>query len=295
VRPRFFAFDALTINITINKEMGLRNCILGFVVLTHSLLAWSSYQFPKVFPEELDPIKTKWMDYCADLPHFPTPSKNLNRSKYEFKSFKEKGLFKAFAVGTFLKHDFKTLSSALTNYQNLPLWIMPGINQKDLDGGRYFVNLEDLSVWVRPQNKSQGIFTGEYQLSVLGFKAEGRTSVFVRENSEPLPECIQILGHNVLQNRQLFFRMVPRKDVINFLVGSLTLVEKTDGTKKWNELWIRVITEPSTVLYNLLPETWVQNELKQRSLRIYQNLLEYLMGDPLPKKESRALYDRASM
>jgi hypothetical protein len=239
-------------------------------------------EFPSLFPEELAVNKKKWDVFCQTYKRIELNNSPPIRSHMEFKSFKSEGFLRGLGVARFLpraqanpEKGFLEISELILDYLNYPAWLMPGINQKEPpDEGNYFVSLEGLNVKLNPVNKTEAKFSGPYSFSLLGFSRKGHTSVYTRQIEFQMPLCLKNKNEENAQGLRLFFRMTPRVEILKLLAGEILIIERKNQNKNWTEMYIHVVSELSPIVYNLLPETMVDREIKSRAQKVFFNLLE---------------------
>jgi hypothetical protein len=256
-----------------NRGQTLKAVLFFGIGLGFAAPSWSL--FPDRFKEEEPEILKKWNSFCQEFPKEEFVSGLPTRSRYHYVTQKKSGLLLGWARAQFVNTSIDELVERVLDYKDYPKWILPEINLKEPDGGRYFVTLDGLDVRVDPKIKEKAVFTGPYSFEVLGFKAGGQTSVFVKRAFQLETDCLTSLNSKASVKKHLVFRMAPRKDILNYLVGDIVLVSLATEKQPVSEMWIRITSELSPLVYSLLPQKMVHGELSQRSKKIFWNFIEH--------------------
>ena len=226
---------------------------------------------PIVFPEEAE--RAQWDAGCSDWPTDWGYSPNSQASSApKLRIEKAKGAFRLLATMTVRPEAGETpdqlrasVERALARGDGYRGWVMPGINEKEPDG-RYFVDVEDLF----SQQVTEGshyILTGPYRFHLLWFERQGVSSLSFRTDRLSPPDCplFQAKGKEALT--RVFYRMTPRPEILDYLVAELFVVPRGREV----DLKMRLVSKPSTLIYELMPESLLASELYARGHRILEN------------------------
>lgn len=151
-------------------------------------------------------------------------------------------------------------------------WVLPGINEKPT-GGRYFVTLEDLKGTFESDTRHREL-RGDYNFKVLWLERVGTTSLLFRVDRASPPVCpafaegLAVNGER--QGKRILYRMVPRPEILERLVGEIWLVPFANRV----ELWLRLVARPSKLVYELMPESLARAELQSRGRRLWENFVD---------------------
>lgn len=158
-----------------------------------------------------------------------------------------------------------SMNSELSSYTAYPSWILPRVNVHPEKGKSFFVELLGLET----QGIADGhvVFTGPFRMAVAGFEIKSRSSIELKEVPLSPPTCPLFQQKKPL--RQWMFRILPRPDVLEWAIGEMYLL--SDGERVF--LQTRVRMKPSPLIFAVLPEKVMKNEVQLRVRQIFYNLL----------------------
>jgi len=265
--------------------------MIGFVVvrwfqffsLLFLMLAYPRVSLAKDFPEEQN--RKVWDRDCVDWP-ISLPGQNIGIAEKNPAIVIEKadGVYRVFVkmffqaeLGESFEELYQSVEKLVLQGAPYPQWVLPGINDKT-GGGRYFVNVDGLVVHDIEIQKHFAL-TGPYTFQLLWFKRSGVTTVELRRDRVPWPDCP--LFKNLLQSENIspktimdraVYRMTPRPEILEYLIGEVYFLPHRKTQKV--ELRMRLVTKPSRFVYQLMPESMMRGEVEIRGKRIFQNLLD---------------------
>lgn len=155
--------------------------------------------------------------------------------------------------------------------------MLPGINQRP-GGDSYFVLVNGMYVQARVPGK-HFYLTGPYAFKILWFQRDGMSTIELRRDEVKSPPCdlfAEFLKDQNLNNSILFdravYRMAPRPEIIRMLIAEVYfLLGKKENRV---ELRMRLVAEPSPLIYQLMPESMMRGDVELRGRRIFQNLVD---------------------
>ena len=158
----------------------------------------------------------------------------------------------------------------LSDSSNFLAWVLPGINEHPRKNSSYFVDLESLKLHSRGVDHVH--LTGPFVFRVPGLKLRGFSTIELKWEDRTLGQCpiIQKLDPAL---RVWSFRMFPRPDVLQWMVGEMAVVASENGRDAI--IKIRLALKPSTLVYRLLPAKLIENELRFRAQRVLGNFVEF--------------------
>jgi hypothetical protein len=227
------------------------------------------------FPEEKN--RKHWDRACQDWPmQLWTSSTSYIRRNPEIVIEKAQGFFRIYAQMMIQAQPGETpeslRSSVLKMLQDptsYPKWVMPGINTSPL-GDRYFVSIDDLEIRSRVKNVLFDL-TGPFTFHLLWFKRSGISTIQVHTQDSFIPECpsFTVLG---LKEKvpKITFRIVPRPDLIKLMVAEAYVLTHPSFV----ELRMRLVAEPSSLVYQLMAESTFKGQLDVRGRKVFANFLE---------------------
>lgn len=233
------------------------------------------------FPEEA--ARIEWDKGCADWPS------DLDHLRLEIS--KGNGDLRVITRLIFRPERGETLDELLAsverhlaNERAYPAWVTPGINEKS-DGGRYFVSVKELVPSFDPTARHR-ILRGDYNFKLLWFERDGVTSLLFRDDRSRLPECPAFadVPPERREARRFFYRMIPRPDLLQRLIGELWVYK----TSTQVEARLRLVARPSRLVYELMPEALAKAELQERGRRIFENFVDFRRLDAVSKASKLA-------
>jgi hypothetical protein len=149
-------------------------------------------------------------------------------------------------------------------------WVSPGINEHPRKGSSYFVELNDMKV--TPRSASHVYLSGPYRFRVPGLSLGGTSTIEIKWEKRAPPLCDEIRSKTPdLQTWR--FRMFPRPEVLDWMIGEMFVEAAPNGREALIKL--RLALKPSRLVYTLLPEKLIENELRFRAQRVLANFVDF--------------------
>lgn len=228
-----------------------------------------------LFPEERHP--EKWDRGCADWPEELTTEKTLFNRNPEMRIEKAEGFFRVYASVVFRPERNESLGDVLASLDEklgqgaaYREWVLPGINQKP-DGGSYFVSVDDLQSRELVKG-ARYLLGGAYRFEVLWFKRDGYSTLEFRREPKIVPDCPLFKDLKSTTQSLYIYRMTPRPDLLEMLMAEIWLLPRID--RQVVELRLRLAVKPVNLVYQLMPEKMLRNELEIRGRRLFENFFE---------------------
>lgn len=239
-----------------------------------------------VFPEERS--RATWDLGCDDWP-VAVASHSRVKSNPEFRIDRRKGLYRFWITMRIRKEPGETASQIRQSIEQIlwdpstyPGWVLPGLNESPA-GSQYFVTIDGITPKVvRPGYLFH--LTGPYTFHVLWFKRTGFSTVEFKTDLDYPPKCEAFSRVQDQKLQKTTFRMVPRPEILKMLIAEVWAVP---DEAEWS-LRIRLVMEPSELIYQILPERMLQTQLEERGRRIAQNFLEARKRAVVPAASSGA-------
>lgn len=258
---------------------------MGLVVFSHasSKLKTSKTSTPQKstsiistqtpFPEES--FRKEWDRGCSDWRDLFEGKSNFDTLKLEFE--RANGQYHLWGQarlkpepGESVEQLVKSLNDSLDQSKDYRTWIYAGINEHPKKGESYFVELNDL--FVRNETQSHIFLTGPFDFKIATFKVGGNSTIELKWDPVKFLDCedsqkVKIKSVGPIRK----FRMYPRKDVLEWMIGELSVFRKGE---QFVDIQTRIVLRPSKLVFALIPLKVIENELKYRAQRVFQNLTE---------------------
>ncbi len=299
-------FTIERVNLSLEFRRGVFFIALGFFVNNFCLAQ------AQEFPEEKKPLREAWDRGCevfgklaSEVEKNASPdSKSYFPSLFGRPQFQKttspifhisKESDRRFIATAFVRFEpepqesadelWKSLDSTFKDPDSYSRWVMPGINESD-GWARYFVTLDGLKMSYENLFAEKFMATMPYTFSLLGFERSGISSLYLRRDPEakniPSPCLSNRVTNGIAQ--KIFLRMVPRPELIEFLVGELFYFRTPNAV----EAWLHVQARPSPLVFQLMPEMLMRSQIEKRGQRVFQNLVEF-------RRTARARTDSSSV
>ena len=218
-------------------------------------------------------FRDQWDMGCEDWP-VDLGVKSLNTNP-DFEFRKSEGTYRLLAqayinadLGEAPESLFQSVESVFYRMAAYPNWILPHVNRHPVKGTQYFIRLDGLKhQFVSPSNH---LLTGPFRMVVGPVEVESITTVQFRVVSSDVPDC-PFFKNKKVSSQKLIFRMLPRPDILEWLIGEAFLVEAGNGV----ELRARVRLKPSPLIYRLLPELVIMHEMQYRGEQMLLNFIDF--------------------
>jgi len=222
-----------------------------------------------VYPEEQ--FRSKWDRGCDDW-----NTKATHVAGISVKTIREDGVYRIYAAaklvpskGDPLDKSYKIAAEILSKGLEYPKWVMPGINQ-DPSGEEYFLKLSQATT-TNHRTRDEFAIRGLYSMTLLWKTIKGYTSILLKHDQKPLPQCPQ---HFDLKNNKdvtkITFRMIPKEKILDYMVSEAYVAK----AKSYVDLRMRAVLKPAPVMYNLLPEKLLIRQVEQRAQRVFANFMQ---------------------
>jgi len=178
-------------------------------------------------------------------------------------------------LGETPEHLIESLNLILDESKDYQEWIYSGINEHPQKGSSYFVTLSDLKV--RNETPFHVYLSGPFVFHLVSLKLGGISTIELLWDPNSKLECVQTPLKTQLTSAGAIrrFRMFPRKDVLEWLIGELTIFPRENQRgERVVDIQTRVVMRVSPLLFSLLPSKLIENELKYRAQRVFQNVIE---------------------
>lgn len=240
----------------------------------------------RTFPEEK--FREIWDRGCADWSARLSPSLRQEANP-SFAFEKGDGVFRFFLKqrldlerGEPARQAAQVLERILLEGPRYPEWVLPGVNESP-DGGSYFVELQDLKV--ERHGPWGHLLKGPFRFNLLLLSVEGHSTIEMKTERRPLPDCEAFVGGNSGETLKLSLRMYPRPGLLDWLVGEIWVLHRPEGS----ELRGRLVLKPAERIFALMPEALLKNQLQDRARRLLENLLDFKRREALKKASKAAL------
>ena len=249
----------------------IKYVLLGLFITSTPPLSATSF-VSKLGFHELK-FRDQWDRGCEDWPvEMPVVDKSANPAFFFERtdlSYRLLGsaIFKP-ELGEELSVARARLESVLMDFAKYPDWILPKINSHPEKGGSYFVELNGLETSYL-NLPSHALLTGPFEFNVATISLKSRTTIEVQSVQEGLPKC-PFFKKSKGKSQVWRFRMIPRPDILEWLIGELYVVEHESSF----EIRARIRLKPSRIIYELLPTKVIESELKLRGRQVMYNLIE---------------------
>lgn len=228
-----------------------------------------------LFPEERKP--EKWDRGCADWPLELSGEKTLFSRNPEMRIEKGEGFFRVFAQVIFRPERNETLNDVIHSIDEklgrgsaYREWVLPGINEKP-DGGSYFVTVDELQDRELVKG-ARYLLGGAYRFQVLWFKRDGYSTLEFRREPKVVPDCPLFKDLKSTTQSLYIYRMTPRPDLLEMLMAEIWLLPRVESQTV--EMRLRLAVKPVNLVYQLMPEKMLRNELEIRGRRLFENFFE---------------------
>jgi hypothetical protein len=240
-----------------------RLCSLGVVFF---VLCLSEVASGVLFSEELN--QSSWDAGCTDWPTELVP--------LEVKTQKTSGYFRV-STRLILKPEagespeqlFQSTRELLVDHARYPTWVLPGVNESPV-GDPYFVRVDSLS-GSEDAVLGHRYLVGQYRFSILWFERLGVSTLSYRFENSELPRCEAFQKSTTRSALKIVYRMTPRPDLLDLMMGELWLFPVADGSL---EVRLRLTIKPSRIPYELLPEKMAREQLQVRGSRLWDNFVD---------------------
>ncbi len=275
---RVFLFSAKILFHGDNGEVKLLKSGL-ILLLVSGASVEAGWTAENLFPELAH--RANWDRGCLDWPKmlFPgtreaNPALLAEKGSHEFR-FQAKLILERLQ-GESVADFHRSIDQIVRSPELYREWVLPGINVHP-ENGSYFVEVQNLVA--RKLSETSFDLTGPFSFNLFWIKKTGTTTVQFRVFDEVPPSC-ELFGLNPTTKRTLLrFRMLPRPDLLDWMIGEVWFVASDSQI----ELRLRTSLKPYRPIFELMPLSLVSAQLKFRSQRILENLIEFRKNRALRK------------
>jgi len=238
-----------------------------------------------LFPEEK--IRHQWDKGCEDW-SFNFLQENGPKRNPDINVVKKEKALRIFTEAEFVKEKgeksqdvMNSVVEMLQDGFHIKDWLLPGINENP-SGEKYFVSIDGLETQELKAKESY-VFTGPFSFNLLFVNVKGRSSLIEKLDKVPSPSCPLFAGHKDLW--KMTIRVLPRKGLLDLMFGEAYFIPSEQGAS----LKARIVVKPDPLVYEIMPESIVKNELHARGRRMFENFIDYRRQKAVEKLKSREI------
>jgi hypothetical protein len=227
-----------------------------------------------LFPEEH--FREKWDRGCADWKDLFVGLGSRENLAIQFE--RKDGTYTLWGqarvqteAGESTEYLLDTLKEILSDSSSYKDWIFPGINEHPRKGSSYFVELHDLHI--EAHQPTHIYLSGPFDFKVMSLKVRGVSTIELKWDASSHLSCMKPPSlEPMFSDAPVWrYRMFPRPDILEWMIGELTLFKRGEGRV---DIQTRFVMKPSPLVYSLLPSKVMESELRHRAQRVFQNVIE---------------------